>query len=69
MAEDGGHFITLFVSYLCKYLVIRHLVARGVEPLSLTLYLADAEASEPLNVVKMAKKWLRGFYDILESAA
>src|SRR6266436_7420160 len=35
MAEDGGHLITLFVSYLCKCFIISHLEARGVEPLSL----------------------------------
>src|ERR1700730_7381632 len=34
MAEDGGHLITLFVSYLCKCFIISHLEARGVAPLS-----------------------------------
>jgi hypothetical protein len=44
-------------------------MARGFEPLSLSLDVSDAEASKPLNVVKMAKKWLRGFFDILGNAA
>jgi len=33
MTEDGGYLITLFVSYLCKSLIISHLEARGIEPL------------------------------------
>jgi hypothetical protein len=33
MAEDGGHFMTLFVSYLCKFFIISYLEARGIEPL------------------------------------
>ena len=33
MAEDDGHFITLFACYLCKCFMIKHLEARGVEPL------------------------------------
>jgi hypothetical protein len=33
MAEDGGHLITLFVSYLCKCFIISYLEARGLEPL------------------------------------
>jgi hypothetical protein len=32
-AEDGGHLITFFVSYLRKYFMLKHLEARGVEPL------------------------------------
>jgi hypothetical protein len=31
--EGGGHVITLIVEYLCKYFMIKHLEARGVEPL------------------------------------
>jgi hypothetical protein len=37
MAEDGGHVITLFVSYLCKCFMIKNLEARGVEPCFLRL--------------------------------
>ena len=33
MAEDDGYVITFFVFYLCKLLIIKHLDARGVEPL------------------------------------
>jgi len=33
MAEDGGHLITLFASYLCKCFMISNLEARGIEPL------------------------------------
>jgi hypothetical protein len=48
-------------------LSVEQLGGEGTLPLSLDL--SDAEASEPLNVVKMAKKWLRGFSDILGNAA
>jgi hypothetical protein len=32
MAEDGGHVITLFVSYPCKYFMLSYLEARGSNP-------------------------------------
>jgi hypothetical protein len=32
-AENVGHVITLVRSYLCKYLMLKHLEARGFEPL------------------------------------
>jgi hypothetical protein len=32
MAEDGGHVITLFVSYPCKYFILSYLEARGSNP-------------------------------------
>jgi hypothetical protein len=34
-AENVGHVITFILCYLCKCLIINHLEARGVEPLSL----------------------------------
>ena len=33
VAEDAGHVITLILKYLCKYLMLSYLEARGVEPL------------------------------------
>jgi hypothetical protein len=33
MAEDIGHVITSILCYLCKYLMLKHLEARGIEPL------------------------------------
>jgi hypothetical protein len=32
MAEDGGYVFTLIRSYLCKYLMLNNLEARGFEP-------------------------------------
>ena len=34
MAENGGHLITLFISYLYKLFIISYLEAREIEPLS-----------------------------------
>jgi hypothetical protein len=33
VAEVAGHVITLILKYLCKYLMLSNLEARGVEPL------------------------------------
>jgi hypothetical protein len=35
MVEGDGHVITLFLGYLYKYFMIKHLEARGIEPLFL----------------------------------
>jgi hypothetical protein len=45
MAEDVGHLITLFVSYLCKFFIISYLEARGAEPLFPTLMSRRGDSS------------------------
>ena len=60
MTADGGHLITLFVIYICKYFIIRYLEARGVEP----LFSFSGLPHEVLFGCKTSKDWVRAGADV-----